>query len=213
MFQPPVFREDDPETLHHLMRAAPFATLITQLDGALNADHIPLITDHDAQGRLRLRGHLAAANPLCKQGETRMPALVIFQGAQNYISPGWYESKAQHGKVVPTWNYAVVHARGDLQLIRDPAWLLECVRGLTDQHEENQPQPWQVSDAPEAFVEAQLRAITGVEILVSSLEGKFKVSQNKSIEDRRGVAKALSSQLGDSAPQKMAAMIAHTLKD
>lgn len=213
MFQPPVFREDDPETLYQLMRAAPFATLITQSDGALNADHIPLILDRDAQGRLRLRGHLAAANPLCKKSETQMSALVTFQGTQNYISPGWYESKAQHGKVVPTWNYAVVHARGELQLIQDPAWLLDCVRDLTDQHEEKQPQPWQVSDAPEAFVKAQLRAITGVEIIVSSLEGKLKISQNKSIEDRRSVAKALSSQIGDSAPQEMAAMIAQTLTD
>lgn len=188
MFQPPVFREDRPEVMRAMMRAHPFATLVSAAAGPLAADHVPLVLVEGDDGSDRLQGHLAAGNPLCRAGADETPVLAVFQGPQAYVTPGWYPSKRAHGKVVPTWNYVAVHARGRLRLVRDAAWLMRHLHALTDRHESERAQPWAVSDAPEDFVARQLRGLVGFEIAVDDLQGTWKVSQNKAPADREGVA-------------------------
>ncbi len=185
MFQPPVFREDRPDIMHDLMRAHPFATIVSSATGGLSADHVPLVLKMDGMGILQ--GHLAAANPLFQHADGPIEVLAIFQGPQSYITPSWYPSKKEHGKVVPTWNYVVVHARGTLRFIRDTDWLMAHLHDLTDQQESHRPAPWAVSDAPDDFVARQLRALVGFEIAITDLAGTWKVSQNKQDADRAGV--------------------------
>jgi transcriptional regulator len=196
MYLPEMFQEDRIEVLHDLIRTHPFATLVTQSDGALTADHVPLLLDTGTDGPDRLRGHLAAANPLCRGEVSERPALVIFQGPQSYVTPSWYASKQEHGKVVPTWNYAVVHVEGTLIFHRDPDWLHEQVTDLTSHQESPRDSPWAVNDAPEDFVQRQLRAIVGIEIAIERITGKWKVSQNRSPVDRQGVAAGLDATPG-----------------
>ena len=195
MYIPEMFHEDRIEVLHELMRAHPLATLVTQSGGALTADHVPLLLD-TGDGPDRLRGHLAAANPLCRGQVSELPALIIFQGPQSYVTPSWYASKQEHGKVVPTWNYAVVHVEGTLIFHRDPGWLHEQVTDLTSHQETRREAPWAVDDAPEDFVQRQLRAIVGIEIEIERITGKWKVSQNRSPVDRQGVAAGLDATPG-----------------
>jgi len=187
MYLPRHFSEDDPAALAALMAAHPLATLVHQGPQGLTADHVPLW--HDAAGG-RLLGHVARANPAWQQADGQ-PVLAVFRGEQAYVSPNWYPSKAEHHKVVPTWNYAVVHVHGRLRAVSDAAWLRRLVGLLTDRHEAGQPQPWSVDDAPAAFIEQMLAAIVGIEITIERLEGKFKLSQNRSTADRHGVADGL----------------------
>ena len=144
-----------------------------------------------------MRGHVARANALWRETSSEVDALVVFQGAQGYISPAWYPSKAEHGKVVPTWNYVMVQARGKLRVVDDPAWLLTLVTRLTERHEAARSAPWAVSDAPADFVQTMLRAIVGVELELTSLTGKWKVTQNRSAADREGVVAGLQNVGGD----------------
>ena len=191
MFQPAIFQEDRLDVMHDLMRTHPFATLVSSVTGELTADHIPLVL-HDDEGEFGiLRGHVAAGNPLFTKTKGALDVLAVFQGPQTYITPSWYASKKEHGKVVPTWNYAVVHARGTLTFNRDENWLLRHLHDLTKQHEGHRPNPWAVSDAPDEFVKGQLRGLVGFEIQVSNLHGKWKVSQNKNHADKSGVATGL----------------------
>jgi len=190
MYQPAHFVEQDPETLLALMRAAPLATLIRG-GSELAADILPLEVDLTAGG-WRLSGHVARANPLWREADGQ-PVLALFQGPQAYVSPNWYPSKAEHGKAVPTWNYTMVQAHGQLRAIEDPAWLRAFVTRLTERHERSRAAPWRVADAPTEFLDAMLRAIVGIEITVSRLEGKFKLSQNRSADDRTGVVLGLES--------------------
>jgi transcriptional regulator len=184
MYLPAHFEQHDPAALHALMREHPLATLIVATPDGPTADLIPLMLSDDARS---LQGHVARANPLWKHADgTRV--LAVFQGPEAYISPGWYASKREHGKVVPTWNYTMVQARGTLRALPDAAWLRTLVGRLTAQHEAPQRQPWAVADAPEEFVQQMLRAIVGIEITLESLVGKWKVSQNRSEADRAGVA-------------------------
>lgn len=200
MFQPPVFREERTGVMHALMRAHPFATVVSSARGQLNADHVPLVLHaEDPEALGTLRGHFAAANPLVRDGGPEDEVLAVFQGPQRYISPGWYPSKHEHGKAVPTWNYAVVHARGTLQLIRDEDWLLSHLEALTNTHETGRAQPWRVHDAPKDYIAKQMRALAGFEIRITALEGKWKVSQNKSEADRQGVAEGLAAEPGGAA--------------
>ncbi len=204
MYRPPHFREDRPEVLHALMRAHPLATLVTAGAGGLMANLLPF-TLAETGGKGTLRAHLAKANPQLEALRDGAQALVIFQGPDAYISPAWYPAKAEHGKVVPTWNYAVVQARGTPRVIDDPDWLRALVETLTTTHEATRPTPWQVGDAPEPFIAAMLNGIAGLEIPIDSLEGKWKVSQNRAAADRQGVVAGLRQEGGDEAMARLVA--------
>lgn len=194
MYLPKHFEETRPEILHALIAAHPLATLVTLRAGELVADHIPLIFDPTRGAVGTLRGHVARANPLWKATASGTEALAVFQGPEAYITPSWYPGKREHGKVVPTWNYAVVHAHGPLQIFDDAEWLREFLPTLTAHMESPRAAPWQVSDAPEDYLETMLRAIVGIEIPVARLVGKWKMSQNRPAVDRVGVAVGLQAE-------------------
>jgi transcriptional regulator len=184
MYIPDHFREARPEVLHDAIRRIGFATLVTHdASGALEANHLPMLLDGNV-----LRGHVARANPVWKAGEGT--ALAIFLGPHAYVSPNWYPSKAETGKAVPTWNYITVHAKGRIRWIQDADWLRAHVSLLSDTHEGPRAEPWKVSDAPESFVDALLRAIVGFELEITQLDGKYKLTQNRDAADRDGVRDA-----------------------
>ncbi|MEN9543984.1 MAG: hypothetical protein RLZZ598_817 [Pseudomonadota bacterium] len=189
MYQPTHFRIDDRATLHGLMQTHPLATLVASTADGLIANHLPLMLD---AARGVLTGHVARANPLW-QTPLQGQALAVFQGPQAYISPSAYPSKAEHGKVVPTWNYAVVHVHGRLRFFDDGDELRALVSRLTHLHEAARPQPWQVSDAPADYIATMLRAIIGFELGIERIEGKWKVSQNRSAADALGAAAMLDA--------------------
>lgn len=196
MYQPNNFAEDRLDLQHGLMRAHPLATLIVaDADGA-TADLIPFIlyADEGPSGLGLLRAHVARANPLWRKLEASPSCLVVFQGPEAYISPGWYETKRTTHKVVPTWNYTMAQARGQARVVDDAAWLRRQLDDLTLAHESHLPDPWQPSDAPAEFLAATMKGIIGIEIPIDSLVGKWKVSQNRSVEDQRGVVAGLRSQ-------------------
>jgi transcriptional regulator len=186
MYLPKHFEQNDRAALIALMRERPLATLIVAAPDGPTADLIPLEFDDAANA---LRGHVARANPLWKHAGAQ--ALAVFTGPEAYISPGWYASKREHGKVVPTWNYTMVQARGTLRAVDDAPWLRALVGRLTDHHERTQATPWAVNDAPDDYVQQMLRAIVGIEIPLDGLVGKWKVSQNRSAADREGAALGL----------------------
>jgi len=190
MYLPPYFEQQDRVALQALMREHPLAALVTSGPDGLTADHVPLEFDATAGEHGTLVGHVARANPLW-QSAAGKPVLAIFRGPQAYVSPSWYPSKAGTHKVVPTWNYAVVHAHGVLEAVDDAPWLRELVGRLTDRHEAPRPAPWSVGDAPADYVQAMLRAMVGIRIPIQRLVGKWKVSQNRSQADREGVAQGL----------------------
>ncbi|MEO9382686.1 FMN-binding negative transcriptional regulator, partial [Chromobacterium phragmitis] len=186
MYQPSHFVEADPAVLLSLMRGRPLAAVaINGEDGPL-VNHLPLMTVED-QGVLKLRGHVARANPLWRLLEDAPQALAIFQGDDAYISPSWHPDKTVHGKVVPTWNYMVVHARGKLRAMDDPVWLRALLEALTSRHEAAMPRPWRVSDASADYLDMMLRAIVGIELTVERLDGKYKLSQNQPAAARQGM--------------------------
>ena len=191
MYLPQHFQETRVEILHALMREHPLCTLVTLGADGLNANHIPIEIDPDPAPFGTLRGHVARANPVWRECAADVAALVVFQGPSAYVSPSWYPSKREAGKVVPTYNYVVVHAYGPLRSVEDPAWLRGLVERLTDKFEANRAERWRVTDAPASYIDAQLRAIVGIEIPVTRLLGKWKVSQNRSAPDRSGVVDGL----------------------
>ena len=192
MYLPSHFEEKRPAVLQQLMQAHPLGLLVTQGESGLQANPIPFVFDADpAGGPGVLRAHVARANPVWREARTETESLVVFQGPQAYVSPGWYPSKAEHGKVVPTWNYIMVQARGRLRVIDDADWLRAFVSRLTDHFEAPRAAPWAVSDAPADYIATMLRAIIGIEIVLTSLTGKWKASQNRSAADRAGVAQGL----------------------
>jgi transcriptional regulator len=197
MYNPAHFEETRRDVMHALIAAHPLGTLVTLGPAGLDANHIPFEISMDVtDGPLgTLRAHVARANPVWSDFSRVVDALVIFQGAQSYITPTWYtETKPATGKVVPTWNYCVVHAAGPLVVRDDRAWLRAQVERLVKRHESTQPKPWQVSDAPDEYIEKQLGAIVGIEIPLNKLTGKWKVSQNRNAADRAGVVQALRQQ-------------------
>jgi transcriptional regulator len=206
MYVPTHFEETSVEVMHELMCAHPFATLVTLTSEGLNANHIPLELQVDPAPFGTLRGHIARANPLWRELPSDVNALAIFQGANRYISPAWYPTKEETGKVVPTWNYAVVHAHGPLRVIEDRDWLRQLVGRLTDHHESKQSQPWSVSDAPADYIEKTLDAIVGLEMSIARLIGKWKVSQNRPGKDQAGVVENLSRE-GDESSKAMADLV------
>ena len=199
MYLPPHFEEKRVDVLHQLVRNHPLGLLVTQSpDGELSANSVPFVLDEDpAGGPGILRAHVARANPLWRETRPDSPVLIVFQGPQAYISPSFYPSKAEHGKVVPTWNYVMVQARGRLVAIEDANWLHAFVTRLTHRHEASRPAPWAVSDAPADYVDQMVKAIVGIEIALSALQGKWKVSQNRSAADRAGVARGLGATAAD----------------
>ncbi|MCX7961038.1 MAG: FMN-binding negative transcriptional regulator [Burkholderiales bacterium] len=210
MYLPDHFAETRVAVLHALIRAFPLGTLVTLGPEGPEANHIPFELDPAPAPFGTLRAHVARANPLWR-GLSREPrALAIFQGPQAYVSPSWYPSKREHGKVVPTWNYAVVHARGTLRAIEDRAWLRALVERLTDRHEAGRAAPWTVGDAPADYVERMLEAIVGVELTVTSLAGKWKASQNRTAADRAGVVDGLRGE-GSDAAAAMAELVRGTI--
>ncbi len=201
MYLPAHFAQRDAAALHALMREHPLAALVTLQGGAATADHVPLEFDAATQ---TLRGHVARANPLWRAAAGQR-VLAVFSGPQAYVSPSWYPSKAATHKVVPTWNYTVVHAHGTLSVVEDAPWLHTLVSRLTDHHESARSEPWAVADAPDDYVQQMLRAIVGIQIVVDSLVGKWKISQNRSQADRLGVATGLAESAPDA--QAMAALV------
>ena len=191
MYMPSHFREERVDVLHDLIRAYPLGALVTLTPGGLNANHIPFLVDADSRPFGTLRGHVARGNPVWRDFDSRVEALVVFQGPRTYITPSWYATKRQTGKVVPTYNYMVVHAYGTLRAVEDAAWLRGLVGRLTAKFEAAMAQPWQVSDAPADFIENQLKAIVGIEIPITRLLGKWKASQNRPTTDRQGVVGGL----------------------
>ena len=200
MYLPAHFEEKRVEVLHGLVRSHPLGLLVTQGASGLQANSIPFLIDPEPGPFGTLRGHVARANPVWREGGGG-EALVVFQGPQAYVSPGWYPSKAEHGKVVPTWNYVMVQARGTLRVMDDAAWLHALVTRLTATHEAARARPWAVADAPPEFIDTMLRAIVGIEIELVALTGKWKVSQNRGAADRAGTIAGLAAQPGEQTQQ------------
>lgn len=192
MYTPSYFKDEDIASLHRQIDGTRLATLVTFDENGLQASHVPLLLNPNEGPNGTLYGHLAKANPQWKTlgaGE----ALVIFQGPDAYISPSFYAAKAEHGKVVPTWNYLAVHVYGRAQVFTDPQRLLRVVSDLTDKHEARRPAPWAVSDAPDDYIQKMLNGIVGFAIPIERLEGKRKLNQNRSAEDITGVSKGLAA--------------------
>lgn len=191
MYQPPHHREDRLEVQHSLIESHPLGLLISYGPEGLLANSLPFLLQRKAGSLGTLQVHLARANVQWKHIDGQK-VLVVFQGPQAYVSPTLYATKRETGKVVPTWNYAMVQARGIARLHTDPEWLQAQIEALTSRHEGNRAPSWAVSDAPRTFIESQLRGIVGCEIEIDAIEGKWKVSQNRPEADRRGVADGLA---------------------
>jgi transcriptional regulator len=206
MYQPAHHREDRLDVQQALIRAFPLGTLVTNGPSGLVANHVPFLIDPERSRLGTLRAHVARANPLWREADPAAEALVVFQGAERYVTPSWYATKRESGKVVPTWNYAVVHAYGRIAVVEDEGWLKVQIDDLTRFSEGRRAEPWAVADAPEKFVEAMVRGIVGLEIEISRIEGKWKVSQNRPEADRRGVAAGLRED-ADARSGEMAALV------
>jgi transcriptional regulator len=199
MYVPAQFEESDISVLHALIAERPLGAWVTLSAGELVVNHIPFLIDPTRGAFGTLLGHVARANPIWKSFSNSLESLVVFQGPQAYITPSWYPSKAEHGQVVPTWNYAVVHAQGLPRAHEERDWLLDHVTRQTDVREAAEASAWQVSDAPAGFVDGLLRGIVGIEIPISKLVGKWKLSQNRSKADRLGAAAGLTARASSPA--------------
>jgi transcriptional regulator len=206
MYLPAHFREERLDVLREHITRYPFAVLVTNGSSGLIASHIPLLYDPEPAPYGTLRGHLSRANPQWQDYQAETEALAIFQGPHSYVSPNWYPSKQETGRVVPTWNYAVVHAYGHMATYADEERLRAHVTALTAVHENGFATPWKPGDAPANFIEGMLKGIVGVELTIARLEGKWKVNQNRTLEDRAGVAEALEGR-SDGESRDMAALI------
>ncbi|MGA3089627.1 MAG: FMN-binding negative transcriptional regulator [Terriglobales bacterium] len=193
MYIPRANEEKRVSVMQALMVSAPLATLVTLGASGLFASHIPMVLENDGSPFGVLKGHIARANRQWCDSVPEVDALAIFAGHQHYISPNWYPGTQEHGKEVPTWNYAVVHAYGPLKAIEDEQWLLAFLNRLTDIHEAGSPVPWKVGDAPADFIRSLLKGIVGLELPIERLEGKWKVSQNRTEAERKGVIDGLGS--------------------
>ena len=210
MYIPAHYQESSVSVLHALIKAHPLGTWVTPGDEGLIVNHLPFLIDESRGDVGTLVGHVARPNPVWKEFSRSVPSVVVFQGAESYISPSWYPSKAETGKAVPTWNYAVVHVHGLPSVFEDRDRLLAHVTRLTETHEAAVDTPWRVTDAPAGFIDAMLKGIVGVEIPIASLTGKWKVSQNRSAADREGVEEGLRR---DGVSWEMAALVAQRVAD
>lgn len=195
-YNPAAFRVDDPAVLADVIDRTVFATLVSNGPEGPLASHLPVLLDRSAGPHGTLRAHLARANEHW-QALDRQPVLFIFHGPQHYVTPSWYPSKAADGKVVPTWNYVVVHGRGRARIHHDPERLRELVGTLTDRMESARAEPWAVTDAPAAFVDRMVGQIVGLDVALDTLAGKFKLGQNRSAADQAGLAAGLEAERAD----------------
>ncbi|MFT5760380.1 MAG: transcriptional regulator [Alteromonadaceae bacterium] len=198
MYIPKKYQQGDTHKFKELMIKYPFATLISHHDAGLDADHIPLLLKH-VNGKDVLQGHIAKANPLWTNVKDDSEVLVVFNGPNCYISPNYYPTKQEHGRVVPTWNYVVVQVKGIISIIHDDQWKLKLIENLTNLHEASQPTPWTVTDAPTAYIDKMLPAIVGLEVDILSITGKWKVSQNQPEINKQGVYTGLSQETESNA--------------
>jgi transcriptional regulator len=212
MYEPPLHREDDLAKQHALIRARPLGLLITHGSQGLLANSVPFLVDPAASQFGTLKAHVARANPQWRDLRDNPEALVVFLGPDHYISPSWYAAKRETHKVVPTWNYVMVQARGAAKVFDGDEWLSRQIEALTRSQEAGREEPWAVSDAPADFVAAQRRAIVGIEIEIADIRGKWKTSQNRSAADRVGVVAGLEA-LGDEESLAMAAIVKETGRD
>jgi len=196
MYLPKDFKEDRAPVLHEAIRQARLGTLVTMGADGIEASHVPMLVDPEPAPFGTLHGHIARANPQWRRAAPAVQALAIFLGPDAYITPAWYETKRQSGKVVPTWNYVAIHAYGQLTFYEDADRLLALVTKLTETHEAGRDQPWAVSDAPKDFIAGMLKAIVGFELPIARLEGKWKMSQNRPAADRAGVVAGLAREGG-----------------
>jgi transcriptional regulator len=206
VYEPPLHRETDLEKQHALIRARPLGLLISHGSHGLMANSAPFLFDPGASKLGTLQCHIARANPQWRELSENPDALVVFQGADHYISPSWYATKQETHKVVPTWNYVMVQARGQARVIEDGDWLQRQIEALTARQESSRQSPWAVTDAPAEFIAMQRKAIVGLEIEIVDLRGKWKASQNRSAADRSGVVAGLE-ELGDEEALAMAAIV------
>ena len=212
MYIPKPFEEPRVEVMHELVRAYPLATLVTHPASGLNANHIPLHLSESPAPLGTLQGHIARANPLFGEIAGGIETLAVFHGPDSYISPSWYATKQETGKVVPTWNYAVVHAHGVLRIVDNASWLRAQLNALTGHNEASFPEPWSVSDAPPDYIEKIMTAIVGVEMVITKLLGKWKVSQNQPMQNQLGVISGLKAS-GLPESQAMAALVESVAKN
>ena len=206
MYIPKQFEEPSVDVMHELIRARPLATLVTLSSGGLNANHIPLHLSELPAPLGILQGHVARANPILNDLEKNMEVLAVFHGPDVYITPSWYATKKETGKVVPTWNYAVVHAYGHVRIIDDVIWLRAQLEALTTHNETSFRQPWAVSDAPHEFTQKLMANIVGFEMVISRLSGKWKVSQNQPQQNQASVIHGLKES-GQQDTLAMAALV------
>lgn len=197
MYQPEHFKLEDRTVLHDVMRANPLGQLISAGASGLLANPVPFMLHADEGDQGILRTHLARPNGQWRDFVDGCDVLVIFQGPQAYITPSWYAAKKEHGKVVPTWNYVTVQVRGKAVAVQDGHWLVRHVSEMSDQQEQPLDKPWAVSDAPEPFITALARGIVGIEVEISDITGKFKLSQNRPEADRQGVEQGLAANGAD----------------
>ena len=193
MYCPAAFRQDDLPSLHTQIQACGLAVVTSAGEQGLQASHLPLLLEPGEGEFGTLYGHFARANGHWRDLAAGAEALVVFSGADAYVHPGWYPAKAEHGKVVPTWNYIAVHAWGQAEVFDEPERLLQLVSRLSDHHEQGRPQPWAVSDAPREYIDAMLRAIVGFALPIRRVEGKWKLSQNRSANDQASVRAGLAT--------------------
>ena len=208
MYVPPHFLEDDKAALHRAIGETRLATLVTLGSEGLEASHVPILLDEGEGPYGAIRGHLARANPQWRRASAETPALIMFLGPDAYVSPNWYATKRETGKVVPTWNYLAIHAYGRVEFFEDAERLRAIVTSLTQRHEGRREKPWAVTDAPEDYIQAQLRGIIGFRLPIDRLEGKWKLSQNRPEADRRGVVAGLEGEGGG-----LESAIAQRMKD
>lgn len=206
MYIPKHFEEPRIEVLHALMRARPLATLVTLSADGLNANHIPLLLSDQPAPLGTLRGHVARANAIWRDVSKDVDVLAVFHGPDAYVSPTWYPGKAENGKAVPTWNYAVAHAYGSLRVRDDAVWLHAHLDALTRHHEAALPEPWHLSDAPQDYIDKMMAAVVGIEIVITRLLGKWKVSQNQPAQNQAGVIQGLRAR-ADAQSLAMAELI------
>lgn len=210
MYLPPCHRLTDRDALFSLIDDHPLGTWVCQGPGGLTVNHIPFLLDRRQGPHGTLLGHVARANTVWRDLHTATPCVVAFQGPQAYITPGWYPGKAEHGRVVPTWNYTAAHAHGVARVINDRDALLDLLNRLTHAHEARQATPWRVADAPAPFIDQMLRAIVGIQIPIDRLEGKLKASQDEARADRVGTVNGLRACPGEAA-QAMAELVQQAL--
>ena len=211
MYLPPYHQLPDPEIAYTLIETEALGAWVCHAPSGLIANHVPFVLDRTRGPHGTLLGHVSRGNSVWRNLTDTTPSVVLFQGAQSYITPNWYPSKVAHGKVVPTWDYVVAHAHGTARVVEDPAWMLDMLNRLTNAQEAGQPAPWRVGDAPPNFIEKLLRGIVGIEIPIDRLEGKLKASQDEDLQDRHGTVAGLQSTPHDRA-RTLATLIANTLK-